>query len=333
VLILVFAVMSAAAMAQVSTPNWENTGPEVTAICKRVEHRKPPAADRPTAAQARALKGCNSEKLYYGEGVKPDYVRARQCAFVEAQGGDAPVFGGETILMQIYANGYGVHRDLDLATAYACRIDAAPMVNELQISDLQSLKAKPDHFDYCDSMTSGLAMGQCAGRDSNRAAAVRDVRIGALVAKLPPGARPLYPAMKKSFDAFVEAHGEGEVDLSGTARAAEEIGEQDSVRDQFLLDLGRLISGRWPAGTAPDARAADALLNASYRKALIGAAAKDNLTTIKSDDIRKTQRLWLSYRDAYVRFAAAAAHTTSGDAVLARLSRLRAAQLDQMLSE
>jgi len=331
-LALTIAAIPATAIAQLATPNWDQVDAGVKAICKRVGRPKPPAADRPSAAQIKALRGCDSAKLYYGEGVKPDYRKARQCAFVEAQAADAPVFHGDTILMQIYANGFGVKRDPDLATAYACGIDGAPMEIAGRISHLQSLKTKPDSFDYCDDITSGWGAGACEARDSKTEAAARNKRLNALLAKLPPAARPLYAAAKKSFDAFVDARGDGEVDLSGTLRAADVIAEQDHVRDQFLKDLERLISNRWPVATPTDAKSTDTLLNASYRKALAWAAGKDNSSTIKGEAIRKTQRAWLIYRDAYVRFAAATAPQISADAVRARLSRLRTAQLDQLSS-
>ena len=299
-----------------------------TAICRRLGDPAPPPGDRPTAADRKALKGCDSEKLYYGEGSKPDYVKARKCAFIEAEGEDNEDFAGSTILMQVYANGLGVGRNLDLATAYACQLNAAPAEYDGRVLHLQSLKTKPGHFDYCNDITSGMAEGECESLASDQAAVGRDARLKALQDKLPPAGKLAYPAMKTAFDAFVDAHGD-EVDQSGTARAAETIDEQDAVRNQFVRDLARLTSGAWPKADAADAKAADAALNASYRKALAWAAGKDNYSTIKPDDIRKTQRVWLTYRDAYVRFAAAAAPTVSAEAVAARLTRLRTAQLDQ----
>jgi hypothetical protein len=298
-------------------------------ICRRLGAPRPPARDLPTAAQAKALKGCDSEKLYYGHGGKPDYVRARQCAMIEAQGSDDLAFGGSTILMQVYANGLGVARNPDLATAYGCRVWGAPMELRGRIAHLQQLKTKPEtDFDVCDDITSGMMMGQCAGRASRGAAVERDARLKAMVARLPAPAARLYPEMRRAFDAFLDAHGTGEVDLSGTARGAFVAEEQDKVLDQLALDLGRLADGRWPPATAAEARAADAQLNASYRKALTWAAGK-TYTTIKPEDIRNAQRAWLAYRDAFARFAAASGKA-GGDAVLARLTRLRTAQLDAL---
>lgn len=332
------AVAGAAMAAGQDTSNWGNTKDEWAsdasfaeskAACRRVGEPRIPVADRPTAAETSALKGCDSEKLYYGEGVPVDYVKARKCAIIEADGADDQLFAGSTILMQIYANGYGVKRNPDLATAYACGIDSAPMEYDLRVKALQALKTKPEKIDFCDSITSGLAQGYCAARDSRVSAVGRDATLNALIAGFPPAGRAAWPALKAAFDAYVDAYSSGEIDQSGTGRAAFVIEAEDQTRDQFNKDMGRLGKGQWPSATAADARDADAKLNASYRKALAATAGGDS-GTVTSDDVRKTQRAWLTYRDAYLKFAAAAAPGVSRDAVLARLTRLRLAQLDSL---
>lgn len=326
-------------LARSSDPNSTNWGTEKSeltstpefakskAICRQLINIKPPERDQPTPAQAEALKGCNSENLYYGEGAKPDYVKARLCAFTETVGPDDKVFGGLAILMQVYANGLGVARNLDVATTYACELDGASAENDGRVLHIQALKTKPEHFDYCDDVTRGAAENFCQARDSQQAAVGRDAALKVLTGRLPPAAKALYAPMKKAFDAFVDAHGDGEVDLSGTAQGAEEDAEQDNARDQFAKDLKRLLAGRWPP--AADAKAADTQLNASYRRAIAWAATKND-TTIKAEDVHTAQRAWLAYRDAFARFAAAAAPAIGQEAVLAHLTRLRTAQLDQL---
>lgn len=305
---------------------------ETQPICRKLGKPVLPRADRPTAAQRAALKGCNSEKLYYGEGVKPDYVRARLCAAIEAEGKEEeqPIFGGSTILMQVYANGLGVKRNPDLAIAYSCHIWAAPAEFDIRTEALQALKKKPEHIDFCDSLTSGFAAGACAARESRIAAVPREAGIARTVAALPPAGRSAYPAMRKAFDAFVEASGFGEVDTSGTMRGVFITAARDALNDQFAIDLGRLRTGKWPVASAAEAADADAKLNTTYRAMLDWAGRDDNGSSITADDIRKTQRLWLVWRDAYVRFAAAAAPGVSRDAVLARLTRLRLAQFEKI---
>ena len=218
-----------------------------------------------------------------------------------------------------------------LRPPYACNLDGSVAESDGRVLHLQALKTKPGRFDYCEDITSGLAEGQCQSRSSDQAKIGRDARLRGMIAKLPPPAKALYPAMKKAFDAFVDAHGDGEVDMSGTARAAMEIEEQDIVRDQFVKDLNRLLSGGWPAASATDGKAADAAMTLSYRKALAWAAGKDNLSTIKPENIRAAQRKWLPYRDAYVAFGTVAAPRTSADGIVTRLTRLRTAQLDGLV--
>lgn len=310
------------------------TGPQYAkskAICRRLGDLDPPQSDQPTAAQRRALTGCNSEKLYYGEGSKPDYVRARQCAFIEAEGADDSIFGGSTILMQLYANGLGVKRNLDVATSYACDLDGSVAESDGRVLHLQALKTKPGPFDYCDDITSGLAEGYCQSRSSDQAKVGRDARLKEMTANLPAVAKSLYPPMTKAFEAFVDAHGDGEVDQSGTARAAMVIAEQDSVRDQFTKDLKRLLAGQWPAASAADGKAADAAMNTSYQKALVWAGGKGNFSTIKPEDVRAAQRAWLPYRDAFVRFGLATSPKIGLDALLTRLTKLRTAQLEGLV--
>ena len=301
--------------------------PTSAAVCRKLEGREPPTADRPTPAQARTLKGCDSEALYYGEKGPPDYAKARLCAFREDADGKGTsstegVFAGQTILMQIYANGLGgVKRDLDQATAYACAIEGAPAELDGRVSHLQALKTHPEskRFDYCDDITSGLAGGFCAARDAEIAKKGRAAKTAALDARIPPAAKPALAALRKAAAAFVDAHGD-EVDESGTARAQLVIDEEEATRDAFTAHLAELIDGRWPSASAADAKVADAALNAAYRKALTYLASKDNLTTVKPEDTRKAQRAWIVYRDAFTAFAHAAAPQTPADAVVARLT-------------
>ncbi len=303
------------------------------AICRKLGAPVIPAADRPNAAEAAGLKDCNSEALYYGEGMTPDYVKARQCAILEDEKGDDDVgfFAGKTILMQVYANGLGVGRNIDLATALACSVEGAPAENDGRVLHIQALAAKPGTFDICDDITSGYADGFCTSRASTLAGFARDGKIDAVAKSFPAASAPLFAEVKKAFDTFATAHAQGEVDLSGTSRAAFEIEAEDGERDQFLKDLTRLADGSWPQATQADAAAADAGLNERYRKGLDQCTERaDNYSTVRADDVRTTQRAWLAYRDAYLKFTAVAAPGVTQDAVMARLTKLRMADLDAL---
>ena len=64
------------------------------AICRSLKGLSLPATDGPDRAAAEALKGCSSEKLYYGIGMPPDPERARQCAYLERTARDGGGFSG-----------------------------------------------------------------------------------------------------------------------------------------------------------------------------------------------------------------------------------------------
>ncbi len=305
------------------------------AACLAVQDRKPPAEDRPTAAQSRVLTKCDAEAFYYGEKGPPDYVRARLCALARDPSG-APgqdVFHNDVILMQIYANGLGVPRDLDLALAYACNDDAwAPAEFSGRLDDLIARRDHPvaTRFDYCDDVTSGTMQGMCAARDSQIAKQARARAFDSLAARLPPGARAAYAQLQNAAEAFASAHGDGEVDVSGSGRAAFEIEAEDGVRTAFRRHLEAVLDKIWPVASPQAAQKADADLNTAYRETLAGLGRSDLAGTIAPRGVRAAQRLWLAYRDAFIRFAHQAAPGTPTPSILAELTSERTKALREI---
>lgn len=293
-----------------SKEDWASSGDFETskAICRRLRDREPPESDRPDAATARALRGCDSEALYYGIGISADPVRARQCAFLEAERGEGGVFSGRTMLMTIYANGRGARRDLDVATHLACGIEGAPMESHGRVTHLAELKAKGwkgQDFHYCDDITSGLAMGYCESHEAGMAGARREAALAAMSAGWTAAEKQAFARLRTAHEAYAEAHGSGEVDLSGTARAALAIAAEEALRDELVEVLERLRSGRALPTPAARLPAEDAALNAAYRKRLREAAAGgDHPGAVTAEGIRSAERAWLRYRDSFLAFAA-----------------------------
>jgi hypothetical protein len=293
-----------------SKDEWASSGDFETSksICRKVRGREPPPADRPDPATARSLKGCSSEALYYGIGMPADPVRARQCAFLEAEGDEGGVFSGRTMLMTVYANGRGAKRDLDVATHLACGIAGAPMESHGRVTHLAELEAKAwkgQDFHYCDDVTSGLAMGYCASHGAAIAGARREAALAAMVTGWTAQEKQAFARLRTTHSAYVEAHGSGEVDLSGTARAAIAIGAEEALRDELVEVLERLRSGRPLPTPAARLRAEDAALNAAYRKRLKEAAeAGDHPGAVTPAGIRAAERAWVRYRDSFLAFAA-----------------------------
>ena len=317
-LLLGLAAVAASALAASTEPTWDwgdaehewtsSAGYEPSkALCRQLRDREPPAADRPDAATAASLKGCDSEALYYGIGVKSDPVRARQCAFIEAgQAEDPGVFAGRTMLMTIYANGRGAERDLEIAIHLACGVDGAPMESHGRVGRLAELKAEGwtgDDFHFCDDITSGYAGGLCAGHYFRVREVKRVAALAALTAPWSAAEKRAFARLQAAQSAFAKAHADGEVDMSGTLRSAFWIQAQESLAEDFLERLQAVARGEGPRASAAQLREADKALNTAYRETL-GAMGKDDYGTVTTDGVREAQRAWLKYRDAFLAFAA-----------------------------
>lgn len=297
------------------------------ALCRQVRDREPPASDRPDAAMRASLAGCDSEALYYGIGMPADPERARLCAFAEiAEGRDHAPLSGRVILMTIYANGVGARRDFDVAMHLACNVEGAPMESHGRVTRLAELKAQRwtgTDFHYCDDITSGLAAGYCASHQARIAEVGRTAELAALTGRFTPPQRRAYAALEAARDAFIDAHGDGEVDMSGTLRVALSIGAREAAHDAFLDTMRRLDARRLPAGSLATA---DAVLNAAYavrREAL----RQEPEGTVTWEQVRDAQRAWLRYRDAFLAFATVAYPAMPRDHLAAWLTAQRTRML------
>jgi uncharacterized protein YecT (DUF1311 family) len=193
---------------------------------------------------------------------------------------------------------------------------------------LAELKAKGwtgRDFNYCNDITSGLAMGYCAAHEADRAKPIREAKVAQLTGGWSASEKQAFAAVQRAHSAFVDAHGSGEVDMSGTARAAMEIDAEESARDAFVDLLQRLAAGRVPAVTHARFATADARLNAAYRKAL--AEAGPDSGTVTKAAIRDAQRAWLRYRDACLAFAAVKFPSVTRDSLATWLTEQRTKML------
>ncbi len=300
------------------------------ALCRALRDREPPAWDRPGPALAGSLEGCDSEALYYGIGRTADPVRARQCAFVEADRDDGGVFSGRSMLMTIYANGRGAPRDLDVAIHLACGLEGAPMESHGWVTHLADLKAKGwtgQDFHYCDDITSGLAMGHCASHFARIDGARRESALAARTRGWTAVQKQAFARLRRAHEAYVEAHGSGEVDLSGTARGAMAVEAEETERDEFAALVTSLSGGHRPPGGAAAYKAADLKLNAAYRQRIRDTAPSESPGAITREGIRDAQRAWLRYRDSFLAFAAVKFPSVDRDGLAARLTEQRTERL------
>jgi uncharacterized protein YecT (DUF1311 family) len=302
--------------------------PSAEATCTRVKRVPFPADDRPDQSQKTALRGCDSEDLYYGITGSADPGKARLCAYAQIASNEGLVFGGESILMMIYATGVGAKRNPDLAIRLACEIEGAPAELDGRVAHLEKLKRQRRgklSFDLCDDITSGFMMGHCAGHDQRVEKAKRDRLWSTRLDGWPTPDREAWKPLRAAADAFFRARADGEVDLSGTARAMLKIHEEEHLEKGLLTLVDKLEAGKLVATTPAEFQAADRALNAAYGDLM--RSGSEDLGTVTKDDIKKAERAWIRYRDEWVRFGRGKYPAVAPDTIKTWLTRERTDQL------
>ena len=301
--------------------NFTHASRRVQQTCWRSATLPIPPADLPSVAHAARLMSCNSEALYYGFAGKPNYVRARKCAYLERAAGNRFPVASSAILSMIYANGLGVKRNLPLAIKFACEAGGAPAEINGRIDHLKVLAAmsgrKRPRFGFCDDITSGYMEGICTGIAATYRDARREKAIAQVTSSYTPNQRAALSALQGAAANYFNAHARNEVDLSGTARVAFWIEDIQHSWNMFLRDLRTLEADKLPTEPHTATRQADAHLKAVLRRVLAEPYLRQRPVarfpppgipvpggTISRDGIRADQSLWLAYRDAWLRFAA-----------------------------
>lgn len=298
--------------AQPAAFDWGNPGGEAAgdpqfarsqALCRQLQGREPPAADRPDARAASGLRGCDAEALYYGIGVRRDPERARLCAFTQAPAHAAlEPFAGRAMLMTVYANGAGARRELDVAIHLACGIKGlAPAEYDARVTHLAGLRgAQPRgrDFHYCDDIRGGLAEGLCSAHRAALARPQREAALRALIARWTPAERQAFEPLRRAFEEFVAASAAGDLASASLRNRLEQ-----GLRDQFADMLQRLSAGRAPRFTPGQLGTEDLQLNQAYRARLEDERLYD-APGMSVESLQNAQRAWLRYRDAFLAFAA-----------------------------
>ncbi|PNS07665.1 lysozyme inhibitor LprI family protein [Solilutibacter silvestris] len=303
-----------------------------------------PAQDIGTAPQQ-----CDAQALYYGKdgkGAGRDGNAARHCAYRERGSGTAiqeqgAVFGGSGLLMMLYANGEGVARNIPLAKRFACEYGGAPAEVEGRLQHLDAIASGKDGkpMDICDDVTSGMMMGFCTGREGDSARAQRETRWTSLQSTWSPSQRNALAELRKSAKAYFDSVSTAETDMSGTARGAMAETAYENLDKTLFTDIEGFEHGKRPATRAQDFAAADRSLNATYKKVLarLGVASSSSdgsqYGTVSANGVRATQRLWLNYREAWVRFATTRYPAVAADTWRAWLSRERSGALLELISD
>lgn len=260
----------------------------------------------------------------FGLGASQDWNKYRKCLLSEPE-------VDNNAIAEIYANGWGVKRNAKLAIALVCHGGQVPAELEGMVDTLYHTKDQ-DHlqreFTFCDHVTSGMNSGFCASQAEAIASKKRDLEVAGLTQDWTEDQKAAFRALRKVAYAFFSEHAGSEQDMSGTARAQISIDEEAKLRNELLASLKSFDAGLLPK--EDDFVKADKELNDLYSRIMKKEKIYD-FGTITKEGIKATQRKWIKYRDAWVRFAVLRYRNTSPDLWRTWITRQRIGQLKEFV--
>jgi len=287
------AVTSAFAQTEISDPGARQ-------ICASVKDADPPASDRPSAVEEKALANCSSLDAYYGFGGPADPLKARKCAFAELDRGAIVVLGGNALLMMVYANGKGAPRNFDVALKFACTMgdapgDAAGRVH--QLDRLRKMNWAGDNFSVCDHSSGRELYEQCAILSERFDKIERDQKFNQLAAQWTPRQQKAFRAFMQEADRFFKIQASNGINLEGTF----EVQEEAFQRNNLLSSLQQFERGELPRFSAAEFQKAEAEERAAYAQTQNGPVARWG--TVTRGSLKVSEDEWRRYAKAWTDFA------------------------------
>lgn len=296
--------------------------------CMRVAAQTAP--DASTASTASPT--CKASDLYYSKrdqaATSPvEWNTVRQCALAHQD---------SAVLMMLYANGFGVPRNADIAMHYACDLEfIAKAEMDARVGHLSAAPRPGAVFDQCDDITSGYMGAVCAEIQERQAKRVRGARLDRMARGLSDHAKSAFNKLLVAAERYTNA-ASAETDMRGTGAAGFQLQRLGRLREQFMQAAFDTENGRLPPSSPMQFLQRDSELNATYQ-ALMDAASKQDESpdrigdsTIRRADIRNTERLWIAYRDAFVAFRAQLSSGSDANAIKTLLTIQRRADLEEI---
>jgi hypothetical protein len=274
------------------------TDPRAKQACASVEQVEPPAADRPTAAEEKALASCVSLDAYYGLGEPADPVKARKCAFAEMDRGTKSALSGKAILSMVYANGNGVERNYDVALKMACTIGDAPGDAAGRVYQLMRMKKENSaaRFAICDHSSGRDLYEQCAILQARFDKIERDQKLEKFTASWSARDKKAFRAFWSEVERFAKVQASNGMDLEGTFEIQEEVFQLNHI----IETLEQFESGALPQHSADESHAAQAAEADLYLKTQTGGVSQWG--TLTREGVKQSEDEWHRYRTAWIAF-------------------------------
>ena len=234
--------------------------------CMRVAKLKAPSMP--------AVSGpCDAGDLYYTKRnqavtTPAEWNKVRACALTRAD---------NSVLMMLYANGFGVQRDADVAMHYACSLEfIAKSEMEHRIEHLAAAPREGVPFDQCDDITSGYMGSICAAIRARQDERIRVARLNRMASALSPASRSAFAKLRKAAERYA-TEATGEVDMQGTAAPALSMEHGERLQEEFMQAALNTASGKLLPASPAEFAQRDAELNALYKDVMSAPTARAEL--------------------------------------------------------
>ena len=323
-------ILSSCLLLSFSSPAFSQsqiTDPGAKKMCEAVKDKQFPPQDLPTPEEKKSLATCSSQDLYFGFGGPADPVKARKCAFVEVeQGKDDLDIAGRAILMMVYANGKGADRNTDLAIKLACEMQGAPGDTIGTIYELQRFRnAATARFHVCDHSAAPHLYKSCAILGDRFDSVERAKQIADITSQWSPKDRKAFESLHQAAEQFFKSRASSEINLEPTF----EVQENAHMETEFIDKLQKLQQGDLPKFTETDLHKAQTELDQDYASTQKDPSRRWGTATVAG--VRKTQQLWIPYRDAWVKFGKTKYPQVSADSWKTWITQERIAMLQNLL--
>lgn len=186
-------------------------------------------------------------------------------------------------------------------------------------------------FNIANHITSGFGGNWVTAREQENIDAVFSEQYNAVLQKIPSQNQELFAGLHEASEAFLDAKIWNEEGHDGTGYYTWAMNSLNAQRREFFETIEGLMEG---SITVPSQDDNEKELNEFYQQLI--AFVRDNhvgwgRSMLEEEDVRKTQRLWLPYRDQFIAFLQVIHPEVSGDSVRIWLNEKRIENFIEML--
>jgi hypothetical protein len=269
-----------------------------------------PKTDLPNSKDKKLLEnGRDSIDYYYGIKTPVDYNKARKVALLEIIENNNKGYRNENgfyVLMMIYANGFGVNRNLNISRHMLNIVMSGGMeahdfeIWEQTFKDIEKSKNTTIVFDICEKPYTQIYNTYCSNIHLLVDETKRETQIKDYISKLSANEKIAFENLSKTADAFITAHLVNEMERRGSGSGEFMNEEENSLKRTFIDSLNKFESEQFPDYTEEQYQTSEKELTDTYTKIMDCKNFDFGETT--QEKIKKTEEAWDAYKNAWIKF-------------------------------